>query len=134
VFVCIVAVLARLFYREYKRELSASPGKEIHLICDNYATHKHERGKAWQQRHPRFHCHFTPTSASWLNMVERFFRELTVNRLRRAVFRSVGELTRAIEDSVALHNQDSMPIIWTATATDLLENVKRGRAKLLNSI
>lgn len=108
------------------------PGKEIHLICDNYATHKHERVKAWQKRNPRFHFHFTPTSASWLNMVERFFRDLTVNRLRRGVFRSVGELTRAIEDYVALHNQAPKPFIWTATATDILEKVKRGRSKLLN--
>lgn len=108
------------------------PDKEIHLICDNYATHKHERVKAWQKRNPRFHFHFTPTSASWLNMVERFFRDLTVNRLRRGVFRSVRELTSAIEDYVALHNQAPKPFIWTATATDILEKVKRGRAKLLN--
>ena len=70
--------------------------KEIHIICDNYATHKHAKVKAWQKRNPRFHFHFTPTSASWLNMVERFFRDLTVNSLRRGVFRSIGELTEAI--------------------------------------
>lgn len=106
--------------------------RQIHLICDNYATHKHEKVKAWQQRNPRFHFHFTPTSASWLNMVERFFRDLTVNSLRRGVFRSVGELTKAIEDHIALHNKAPKPFVWTATASDILEKVKRGRAKLHN--
>ncbi len=115
------------------RKATATPsGKEIHLICDNYATHKHEKVKAWQKRNPRFHFHFTPTSASWLNMVERFFRDLTVNSLRRGVFRSVAELTQAIEDHIALHNQAPKPFLWTATASDILEKVKRGRAKLLN--
>jgi len=107
-------------------------GKEIHLICDNYATHKHAKVKAWQKRHPRFHFHFTPTSASWLNMVERFFRDLTVNSIRRGVFRSVEELTQAIEEHIALHNEAPKPFVWTATASDILEKVKRGRAKLLN--
>jgi transposase len=110
----------------------APSGRQIHLICDNYATHKHEKVKAWQQRNPRFHFHFTPTSASWLNMVERFFRDLTVNSLRRGVFRSVGELTKAIEDHIALHNKAPKPFVWTATASDILEKVKRGRAKLHN--
>ena len=106
--------------------------KEIHLICDNYATHKHEKVKAWQKRNSRFHFHFTPTSASWLNMVERFFRDLTVNSLRRGVFRNVEELTKAIADHIALHNEEPKPFVWTATASDILEKVKRGRAKLLN--
>jgi transposase len=106
--------------------------KEIHLICDNYATHKHEKVKAWQRRNPRFHFHFTPTSASWLNMVERFFRDLTVNSLRRGVFRSVAELIAAIEEHVRAHNADPKPFIWTATASDILEKVKRGRRKLHN--
>ena len=106
--------------------------KEIHLICDNYATHKHDKVKAWQRRNPRFHFHFTPTSASWLNMVERFFRDLTVNSLRRGVFRSVAELTEAIEEHLAAHNADPKPFVWTATASDILEKVKRGRRKLHN--
>ena len=107
-------------------------GKEIHLICDNYATHKHEKVRAWQKRNPRFHFHFTPTSASWLNMVERFFRDLTVNSVRRGVFRNVEELTLAIEAYIKAHNADPKPFIWTASAKDILEKVKRGRAKLNN--
>ncbi len=104
--------------------------KEIHLICDNYATHKHPKVKAWIKRNKRFHVHFTPTSASWLNMIERFFRDLTCNRLKRGVFCSVDELTTAIEEYIAIHNANPKPFIWTAKAQDILEKVKRGRAKL----
>lgn len=107
--------------------------KEIHIIADNYATHKHPKVQGWLARHPRFHMHFTPTSASWLNMVERFFRDLTQRRLRRGVFRDVGELTSAIEAYVEKHNQNPKPFIWTAKATDILEKVKRARAALDNS-
>jgi len=110
----------------------APAGKEIHLICDNYATHKHAKVEAWRKRHPRFHFHFTPTSASWLNMVERFFRDLTVRSIRRGVFRSVADLTAAIEAHLAAHNAAPKPLVWTATACDILEKVKRGRAKLHN--
>src|SRR6266478_7918735 len=109
---------------------STPSGKDTHLICDNYATHKHEKVKAWQKRNPRFHFHFTPTSASWLNMVERFFRDLTVNSLRRGVFRSVEDLTDAIEGHINHHNRDPKPFIWTATASDILEKVKRGHRRL----
>ena len=111
---------------------STPADKEIHIICDNYATHKHGKVIAWQRRNPRFHFHFTPTSASWLNMVERFFRDLTVNSIRRGVFRRVSELIQTIEEYVAAHNADPKPIIWTATASDILEKVKRGRKKLHN--
>lgn len=104
--------------------------KEVHIICDNYATHKHAKVKAWQKRNPRFHFHFTPTSASWLNMVERFFRDLTVNRLRRGVFHNVRELTAAVEEYITCHNADPKPFVWTASASDILEKVKRGRRKL----
>ncbi len=86
--------------------------------------------KRWLQRHKRIHIHFTPTSASWLNMVERFFRDLTDKRIRRGVFRSVGELNAAIDDYLAVHNQDPKPFIWTAKASDILEKVKRGQAAL----
>jgi transposase len=106
--------------------------KQLHLIVDNYATHKHPAVQRWLKRHPRFHIHFTPTSASWLNMVERFFRDLTVNRLRRGVFRDVMELVTAIDDYVDLHNEHPKPFIWTASATDILEKVKRARKTLLN--
>jgi len=104
--------------------------KEVHIICDNYATHKHAKVKAWQKRNPRFHFHFTPTSASWLNMVERFFRDLTVNRLKRGVFHNVRELTGAVEEYITCHNADPKPFVWTASASDILEKVKRGRRKL----
>ena len=111
---------------------NAPADKEIHIICDNYATHKHDKVTAWQRRHPRFHFHFTPTSASWLNMVERFFRDLTVNSIRRGVFHNVNELIEAIEQHVALHNANPKPFVWTATASDILEKVKRARRKLHN--
>ena len=103
---------------------------DIHLICDNYATHKHAKVKAWFGRNKNFHVHFTPTSASWLNMIERFFRDLTHNRLKRGIFRSVDELTAAIEEYIAIHNANPKPFIWTAKAQDILEKVKRGRTKL----
>lgn len=107
--------------------------KKIHLIADNYATHKHPKVQAWLGRHPRFSLHFTPTSASWLNMVERFFRDLTQNRLRRGVFHSVEDLIAAIEDYLACHNEDPKPFIWTKTANDILEKVTRARQALVKS-
>jgi transposase len=106
--------------------------KQLHLIADNYATHKHPKVQRWLNRHSRFHVHFTPTSASWLNMVERFFRDLTVNRLRRGVFRDVIELVEAIDGYVSHHNENPKPFIWTASAQDILEKVKRARKSLLN--
>jgi transposase len=106
------------------------PEKQIHLIADNYATHKHPRVQRWLARHPRFHIYFTPTSSSWLNMVERFFRDLTHNRLRRGVFRDVEELITAIDEFVDRHNEAPKPFIWTASASDILEKVKRARRAL----
>lgn len=102
----------------------------LHLIADNYATHKHPKVQCWLAKHPRFVMHFTPTSASWLNMVERFFRDLTDQRLRRDAFRSLGQLITAIEGYVADHNIKPKPFIWTAQASDILEKVKRARTKL----
>jgi transposase len=104
--------------------------RDLHLILDNYATHKHPKVQKWLAKHPRFHLHFTPTSASWLNMVERFFRDLTVNRLRRGVFHSVPELVIALEKYIARHNQEPKPFIWTAKASDILAKVARARKKL----
>lgn len=104
--------------------------KELHLIVDNYATHKHPKVQRWLEKHPRFHVHFTPTSASWLNAVERFFRDLTEKRLRRGVFKSLAQLHEAITDYIQGHNQSPRPFIWTARASDILEKVKRARAKL----
>ncbi|MFP5275655.1 MAG: IS630 family transposase [Acidobacteriota bacterium] len=108
------------------------PDKQIHMIVDNYSTHKHEKVERWLSRHPRFHMHFTPTGCSWLNMVERFFRDLTENRLRRGVFRNVEELITAIFDYIDHHNENPKPFIWTAKAADILEKVKRARAALHN--
>ncbi len=108
------------------------PEKQIHMIVDNYATHKHPKVSRWLSRHPRFHMHFTPTSCSWLNMVERFFRDLTENRLRRGIFRSVEELIEAIGGYIDHHNEQPKPFIWSAKAADILEKVKRARTALHN--
>jgi len=104
------------------------PGKDLYLIVDNASTHKHARVRRWLARHPRFHVYFTPTSSSWLNMVERFFRDLTQRRLRRGVFRGVEELIMAIGDYVDQHNEQPKPFIWTASAKDILAKVARARA------
>jgi transposase len=104
--------------------------KELHLIVDNYATHKHPEVKAWLAKHQRFHIHFTPTSSSWLKMVERFFRDITDKRIRRGIFTSVPELENAINEYIALHNANPKPFIWTAKATDILAKVTRARAAL----
>jgi transposase len=99
------------------------PGVTIHLIIDNYATHKAPRVKRWLVRHPRYVVHFTPTSGSWLNQVERFFAEITERRIRRGVFRSAAELERAIMDYLEQHNQDPKPFVWTASAETILRKV-----------
>jgi transposase len=109
------------------------PDKALHLIADNYATHKHPKVQKWLARHPRFHMYFTPTSSSWLNMVERFFRDLTERRLRRGIFRDVEELIMAVGDYIDKHNDNPKPFVWTAKASDILEKVKRARAVLDNS-
>jgi transposase len=101
--------------------------KEIHLICDNYATHKHAKVKAWEKRNPRFHFHFTPTGASWLNMIERFFRDLSEKAIRRGSFFNVDDLIGAIQEYINAHNDDPKPFIWTASANDILAKVKRAR-------
>ena len=107
--------------------------KELHLIVDNYATHRHPQVLAWLAKRPRFHIHFTPTSASWLNMVERFFRDITDKRIRRGVFKSVADLKAAIAEYIAVHNDNPKPFIWTAKASDILAKVTRARAVLNKS-
>ena len=104
--------------------------KTLHLIADNYATHKHPTVQKWLAKHPRFHMHFTPTSASWLNMVERFFRDITTERLRRGVFTSVPELEQAIAAYIAHHNTNPKPFIWTKSARDILQKVIRANSRL----
>ena len=103
---------------------------DLHLIADNYATHKHPKVKAWLARHPRYHMHFTPTSASWLNQVERFFGLITQQRIRRGVFHSVEQLEAAIHDYLEHHNADPKPFVWTASAANILQKVARGRQAL----
>ena len=106
------------------------PDKAVHVICDNYATHKHPKVQAWHGRHPRFHFHFTPTGASWLNMVERFFRDLSEKALKRGSFYNVDDLIGAIDEYINQHNEAPKPFIWTASARDILAKVKRARAAL----
>lgn len=103
---------------------------DLHLIVDNYATHKHARVKAWLRRHPRFHIHFIPTASSWLNLVERWFREITDKQIRRGVFHSVQKLVATIMDYIERHNDHPAPYIWTAKAEEILEKVRRARAVL----
>jgi transposase len=105
-------------------------GLAVHLILDNYATHKHPDVQKWLRRHERFHLHFTPTSSSWLNLVERWFRELTNKALRRGSFNSVPELIAAIHDYLDAHHEDPKPFVWTATAESILEKVQRSRVAL----
>jgi transposase len=102
----------------------------VHLILDNYATHKHPDVTAWLAKHLRFHLHFTPTSSSWLNLVERFFRELTDKNIRRGAFPSVPDLIASIETHLRVNNEHPKPLIWTATAESILTKVQRGRVAL----
>jgi transposase len=117
---------------KFLRRIDAETPKflDVHLIADNYATHKHPKVQAWLKRHPRFHMHFTPTSASWLNQVERFFGLITEDRIRCGVFKSVAELEAAIQQYLDHHNADPKPFIWTASAASILEKVARGRQTL----
>ena len=103
---------------------------DLHLIVDNYATHKHPKVRAWLKRHPRFHFHFIPTSSSWLNLVERWFREITDKRMRRGAFQSVKQLTEAIRAYIDEQNENPKPFVWTAKAEEILEKVRLARAAL----
>jgi len=116
------------FLRQIERQTPKD--KTLHLIADNYATHKHPAVQQWLAKHPRFNMHFTPTSASWLNMVERFFRDITTERLRRGVFTSVPELVSAIDEYIAHHNKNPKPFIWTKSARDILQKVIRANSRL----
>ena len=116
------------FLKKIDRETPKN--KTLHLIADNYATHKHPVVQNWLAKHPRFNMHFTPTSASWLNMVERFFRDITTERLRRGVFTSVPELIGAIDKYIAHHNTKPKPFIWTKSARDILQKVIRANSRL----
>jgi transposase len=103
---------------------------DLHLIVDNYSTHKHPKVKTWLKRHPRFHMHFVPTSSSWLNMVERWFRDLTDKQIRRGVFKSVADLIAAIQAYIEHHNHNPKTFVWTAKAEDIIAKYRRAKAVL----
>src|SRR5947209_2479975 len=122
-------------HREFLRFLKTIdertlPNLDLHLIVDNYATHKTPAVKRWLKRHSRFHLHFTPTSGSWLNMVERFFAEITRKRIRRGVFKTAGELEQAIMDYLDNHNGHPKPYVWTKTAAEIFSKVARAKQVL----
>ena len=110
-----------------KIERTVLPRREIHLILDNYGTHTHADGKDWLAAHPRYHLHFTPTGASWINLVERFFSEITDRRIRRGTFRSVPELVKAIGSYIRDRNKTPKPFVWSAKPTSILRKIKTNR-------
>ena len=115
-------------HQEYLRFLSkidkeTNEEVDLHLIVDNYCTHKHKEVRKWLDKHPRFHIHFIPTSSSWLNLVERFFGKITDDRIRRGIFKSVMQLVEAIHDYIKAYNTKPKPLIWTKTADQILDKV-----------
>jgi len=116
------------FLKHIDRQIT--PELDLHLIADNYSTHKHPQVKAWLARHPRFHMHFVPTSSSWLNLVERFFRDLSEDAIREGSFRSVRELIRAIETYLGERNLHPKPYRWSAKGEEILAKIQRARQAL----
>ncbi len=136
--IVIEACMSRHRHQEWIKFLkhidtATDPAAQLHLIADNYATHKHPKVRRWLARHPRFHMHFTPTSSSWLNLVERWFRDLTQKRLRRGTFTSVRQLQEAIFEYVEHHNDRTKGYLWKALPDAILAKVRRARAVLDNS-
>ena len=119
-------------WRKFLRRLDAEfpPELKLHLVMDNYGTHKEPHVQAWLKKHPRFVCHFVPTSSSWLNLVERWFRELTEKAIRRGSFVSVPDLKQAIEAFMQAWNESPKPFIWSATVEDIIKKIDRARAKM----
>jgi transposase len=125
--------------REFRQFLEAidrnvPAGLDVHLILDNYGTHKTQRIRRWLAQRPRFHLHFTPTSASWLNLVERWFATLTEKQIRRGVHRSTVELENAIRGFIEYHNQNPKPFVWTKSADQILDSVARFCKRTLDSV
>lgn len=114
-------------------EANVPPELDVHLVMDNYGTHKTPAIRAWFARHPRFHVHFTPTSASWLNQVERWFATLTDKYIRRGTHRSTRQLEQAIRDYLEIHNADPKPFVWTKSADDILQSIERFCLRISNS-
>jgi transposase len=134
----IEACMSRHRHQEWIKFLkhidaATDPKAQLHLVADNYATHKHPKVRRWLARHPRFHMHFTPTGSSWLNLVERWFRDLTQKRLRRGTFKNVRQLQQAIFDYVEHHNDRAKGYLWKALPEVILAKVRRARAVLDNS-
>ena len=128
---CLPRHRAKEFIRFLKKiDSTVAAHLDLHLIVDNYTTHKTKEVQAWLKKHPRFKLHFIPTSSSWLNLVERFFAEITGKRIRRGVFKSVAELEAAIDDYLTKHNADPKPFVWTKKADVILEKNVRARAAL----
>lgn len=119
------------FLRTLDREFPS--GLDLHLIVDNYGTHTHRSVDLWLAKHPRFHLHFVPTSCSWLNLIERWFRQLTDKAIRRGVFHSVPDLITAIEAYLVAYNEDPKPFVWTAEVDKIIEKIARARAALPDS-
>jgi len=119
-------------FRKFLRQIDQSipPELDIHMILDNYGTHQHPKVRSWLTRHRRFYLHFTPTSSSWLNLVERWFRELTDKRIRRGSFSGVRDLIAAIQEFIDAYNDDPKPFVWTASVEKILEKVSRCKAVL----
>lgn len=114
-------------YLQFLRYVDANvpEGLNVHLIADNYATHKHQKIRTWFARHPRFHVHFTPTYSSWLNQVETWFGIISRQAIRRGSFRSAKELAKRIDEFVQSYNENSKPFVWTATAESILAKIER---------
>jgi transposase len=128
---CMLKHRSREFIRFLRRIDRETPAAlDLHLILDNYAAHKTPAVKRWLARHPRFHLHFTPTSASWANAVEAFFSQLTTKRLKRGAFRSVLQLHNAIDAYLAEHNADPKPFVWTKPVHTILDKVTRAKQAL----
>jgi len=117
-------------FRKFLRKIDRETPKNlaIHMILDNYGTHNHPKVRTWLEKHPRFHCHFTPTSSSWLNLVERWFGEITRKRIRRGVFSSVSDLVFAIEEFIRVNNANPKPFVWTKKVDAILEKIARCKA------
>lgn len=121
------------FLEKIDQTIPEEPGLEIHLVMDNYSTHKTPKVRRWLARHPRYHLHFIPTSSSWLNQVERFFAEITEKRIRRGAFRNVRQLEQAIVDYLEHHNANPQPFVWTADADLILGKLSRLCKRINNS-
>ena len=120
-----------MFLREVDKAVPAD--QEIHIVLDNYATHRHEKVQDWIERRKRIFLHFTPTGASWANLVERFFATLTDKQIRRGVFTSVPHLEECLREYLERHNENPQPLVWTKSFGEIMEKVERGRAALANA-